>query len=93
MHCFRKKIRSAPAYSLVEVMMVLAVFSTVAAGGIMTITNVTRAAENTKLQRDVAVINRAIRVYLVNGGTFLQADLRSPAAVLRKLKTRASKDS
>ncbi len=93
MYCFRKKSRSVSAYSLLEVLMVLAVFSTVAAGGILTVTNVTRAVENTKLQRDVAVINRAIRIYLVNGGTFLQADLRSPTTVLRKLKTRASKVS
>ena len=93
MNSIRKKSSKACGYSLLELMMVLAVFSTVAAGGILTVTNVIRAGENTKLKRDVAVINRAIRTYLVNGGTFHTADLRSPATVLSKLKTRASADS
>src|SRR5262249_31788666 len=51
------------------------------------------AAENTKLQRDVTVINSAIRTYLVNGGVFLQADLQNPATVLTKLKNTANANS
>ena len=88
---FRKSARRG--FSLVEALMVVAVLSTLTAGAVFTISNVTRAAENTKLQRDVTVINNAIRTYMVNGGTFLRSDLANPAAILNKLKTRATVDS
>jgi len=81
------------AFTLVELLMVVAIVSTLSAGAIFGISNITTSVETTKLQRDVAVINRAIRTYMVNGGTFLSSDLRNPAAVLAKLKTRATKDS
>lgn len=76
-------------FSLLEVLMVVAVMSTIVAGAVFTVGNVTKAAENTKLQRDVTVINSAIRTYLLSGGTFLSADVSDPAAVLAKLKKRA----
>lgn len=87
------KPRRLRGYSLIEILMVVAVLSSVAAGAVVTVSNVTQATENTKLRRDVAVINRAIRLYMVNGGTFVQADLRNPGTMLSKLKTRASTDT
>lgn len=84
---------SRAGFSLVELLMVIAVMSSITAGAVFTFTSVSKATESTKLQRDVAVINRAIRLYVVNGGTFIQADLKSPSTILSKLKKRASADS
>jgi len=74
-------------------LMVVAVVSTITAGAFVMVGNITDAAGNTKLRRDVTVINTAIRTYLVNGGTFLPGDLSDPATLLAKLKRRASADS
>jgi type II secretory pathway pseudopilin PulG len=94
MKSLRPKSRlSRHGSTMLELLMVTAVVSTLAAGAIFGVTNLTSVVETTKLQRDVAVINRAIRSYMVNGGTFLQSELTSPAVVLAKLKTRASADS
>jgi type II secretory pathway pseudopilin PulG len=81
------------AFSLVEMLMVVAVMSSIAAGAIFTLGSVNKAAESTKLQRDVQVVNSAIRAYRLNGGTFVAADLTSPANLLAKLKKRATADS
>jgi choice-of-anchor A domain-containing protein len=76
-------------FSVVELLMVVAVVSAVSAGAIVALSN-TAATGVTKLHRDVAVVNSAIRTYLLSGGTFLEADMRNPGTVLAKLKTRAS---
>ena len=81
------------AFTLLETLMVVAVVSTVAAGVVLAISNVTQVARATKLQRDVVVVNNAIRTYMLNGGTFLTSDLANPATVLAKLKKRATTDS
>jgi choice-of-anchor A domain-containing protein/prepilin-type N-terminal cleavage/methylation domain-containing protein len=83
----------AAGFSLIEVLMVIAVVSTVAAGALLGISSVSESAEATRLDRDVRVVNGAIRAYLLNGGTFLETDLVDPARVLAKLKSRASADS
>jgi prepilin-type N-terminal cleavage/methylation domain-containing protein len=85
-----KPIATRTGFSLIEVLMVVAVMSSITAGVVFTMTNVTQAAENTKLQRDVNVVNTAIRTYILSGGSFLQSDLQSPATLLAKLKKRAS---
>ena len=76
-------------YSLIEVLMVVAILSSIAAGAIFGVRNVVQATENTKLQRDVGVVNSAIRTYLLSGGFFRQSDLQNPKAILSKLKCRA----
>lgn len=76
-------------YSLIEVLLVVAILSSIAAGAVFGVRNVVQATENTKLQRDVSVLNSAIRTYLLSGGGFGQSDLQNPQAILSKLKRRA----
>lgn len=81
------------AFTLIEILMVAAILSTVTAGAVFTLGNIRRAADNTKLQRDVIVVNNAIRLYMMNGGTFIKSDLASPATLLAKIKSRATDES
>lgn len=90
---FTTKPTARLGFSLVEVLMVVAVMSTVTAGAIFTLVNINQAAQNTKLQRDVMVVNNAIRIYLMSGGTFSASDLESPATLLDKLKKRTTAES
>ena len=76
-------------YSLIELLMVVAILSSIAAGAVFGVKNVVQATESTKLQRDVGVVNSAIRTYLLSGGFFRQSDLQNPKTVLSKLKCRA----
>jgi choice-of-anchor A domain-containing protein/prepilin-type N-terminal cleavage/methylation domain-containing protein len=89
----RPSVRRAAGFSLIEILMAIAVISSIAAGALLSISGVSESAEATRLDRDVRVVNGAIRAYLLNGGTFLASDLSDPAKVLAKLKTRASADS
>ena len=74
-------------------MLVLAVISSLAAGAVFTMTNLVQRTEATKLERDAATINRAIAMYLVNGGRFADTDLGNPQSLLDKLKSRADESS
>ncbi len=91
--CIKTKSPLPRGFSLLEVLMVVALISTITAGTIVMVGDVTKAAGSTKLQRDVRVLNSAIRSYLLNGGTLLSTDLSDPAKVLAKLKTTASAGS
>jgi prepilin-type N-terminal cleavage/methylation domain-containing protein len=73
-------------YTLVEVMMVLSIISLLAGVGYLVATNVRENTASTKLARDVAVVNQALTVFKVSGGSM--ADLTEPQAILNRLKTR-----
>src|SRR5689334_7043683 len=81
------------AFSLLEMLMTVAVISMMIAVAMFAISGLRRAAEETKLHRDVASINNAIRTYMVNGGSFSKSELDNPGTVLAKLKKRASPNS
>ncbi|MDB6071382.1 MAG: hypothetical protein JWL81_2553 [Verrucomicrobiales bacterium] len=71
--------------------MAVAVLSTVGAFGIYTTTTMREAGENTKLERDVAVLNKALRQYELFGGSL--SGVSDPQLVLNKLKTRLIGDN
>ncbi len=85
--------RRATGFSIIEILTTIAVLSTVAAGALMSISDVTVSAEKKRLAHDVRIVNGAIKTYLMNGGIFLDSDLADPARVLAKLKSVASADS
>ena len=80
-------------FSLVEILMVVAVVSTVSAMAVVAMSGFTVATSQTRLSRDVATINSAISAYIVSGGKFTTAELASPTAVLNRLKKRANASS
>lgn len=61
-------LRRLLGFSLLEVLMAVAVVSCLAAAGYLVMTDVTVAAKSTKLTSDVATLNNAVRTYLTNGG-------------------------
>lgn len=73
--------------TLVEMLLVVAVLSSVAAGAYIAIQSTSRNTKGAQLRADVTSINRAITIYRTNGGS-LQG-VTSPQAVLAKLRTRA----
>lgn len=78
-------------YSLLELLIVVAVLSSVAAGGYLLVTNVTVAARQTRLQSEVATVNGAVRSYLTHGGS-IPADADGQR-VINLLKTTADSNS
>lgn len=79
------------AFTLVEILMTVAIVSTVGAFGIYAGTSMREAGENTKLERDVAVLNKALRQYEMFGGSL--NGVSDPQLILNKLKTRLSGDN
>ena len=75
-------------FSLLEILMVLAAMSTIGAIGIVQFGNTTNAAKSTKLQQDVAAVNRAVRTYVMSGGGL--ATLKNGTQVIERLKSVAS---
>jgi prepilin-type N-terminal cleavage/methylation domain-containing protein len=73
-------------YSLVEVIVVVALISAASAGAFFVISGVTKDSADTKLLRDVATINRAIGVYQASGGNL--SDVSEPQAVIDRLKSK-----
>jgi len=78
-------------FSLLEVLMAVAVLSTVLAAGYFVVSGAAEAARGGKLKSDVVTINNAVRTYLVNGGK-LAASV-TPDEVLTQLKTTADATS
>jgi len=68
-----------------ELLMTLAIISTVAAAGYFVITGTTQVARQSKLQSDVATLNNAVRTYLVHGGQIPAA--ATAGDVLARLKS------
>ena len=56
------------AYTLIEVLVTVAVIGGVTSGAYMVVTNTTAASARAKLDQDVAAVNRAIQVYGAHGG-------------------------
>lgn len=82
--------RSTGAFSLPELVTVVAVLSITGALGIGVASRVRDAARDVKLENDVAAINAAARAYMANGGS-LPSSL-TPAEVLERLKTQVTGD-
>jgi len=79
------------AFTLIEVLLVIAGISAIGAVGYVATSNAKATAESVKLESDVKSINQAIDLYRANGG---QIAANSTAnAVLAKLKTRADSAS
>ena len=85
---FRKSL--VAGYTLVEVLVVVGLISVASAGAYLVVSGVNKDTADTKLQRDVATINRAIGVYQASGGSL--ADVSAPQDVLNRLKTRIEGD-
>ncbi len=77
---------SCGAFSLLEVLVTIAVLGILAIVAVESTTRLREGATATKLDSDVAAINQSIKVYLANGGNL--DGVTDPAAVLEKLKTR-----
>ena len=78
--------RNRLGYTLLEVMIVVAMMSVMAGSVLLVLSNVQQTATDTKLMHDVATINRATQVYRISGGSF--AGLKEPQDVLDRMKTK-----
>lgn len=84
----KTSIRSA--FSILEIVIALAVVGVLATIGILMVTKVKPAAETSKLRADVQNLNSAIKVYRHSGGDL--EGIGSAAEVIAKLKTVRQKD-
>jgi prepilin-type N-terminal cleavage/methylation domain-containing protein len=57
------------AFSLVEVLAVIAAVAVISSLGYVAVTNTQQAAAASKLQQDVESLNRSVQIYLSSGGT------------------------
>lgn len=80
--------QSGWAFTLVEVLVVVAVVSILSTVGYVAITGVREGSAASKLDQDVAVLNSAIDAYLASGGNL--DNVTTAAAALSKLKTRST---
>ena len=78
-------------FSLIEIMMTVAIMSTIAAFGIMGVSTMQSSSDGVKLTRDVAVLNKALRQYELFGGSL--AGLVDAQLVIDKLKTKLTGDN
>ena len=78
-------------YSLLELLIVVAVLSSVMAAGYFAVTSLTGSARAGKLHSDVVTLNNAVRTYLTHGGK-IPASADGPA-VINKLKSTSSRTS
>jgi type II secretory pathway pseudopilin PulG len=78
-------------FTLVEILLIVAVIGVMSGVAIVSITNMHESTRVSKLTADVATINAAIQVYAVNGGTLPAT--ATPQQILDKLKTRADSSS
>jgi prepilin-type N-terminal cleavage/methylation domain-containing protein len=83
-----KTTNQAEGFTLIEVMVALAVIGLVATIGIMALDNIQENSKMAKFEQDVHTINSAVSAYLVSGGSL--ATSTTCAEVIAKLKTRAS---
>lgn len=83
--------RHRDGFSLLELLIVIAAISSVTTVAIWNFPGSGNAVKSVKLQQDVAALNRAVRTYLLNGGT-IPANATG-TSVIEKLKTVASSGS
>ncbi|MDP6858912.1 MAG: type II secretion system protein, partial [Verrucomicrobiales bacterium] len=79
------------AFTLLESMLAITVISGIASVGYVGFIEIKAATKATKLEQDIAVINKALRVYEAHGGQ-LDANL-APKEIIQKLKTVASENT
>ena len=89
-HTHSKPSRSSRkrGFSLIEILMVVAAMSTIGAIGIVQLGNTTTAVKSTKLQQDVAAVNRAVKTYVMSGGDLMT--VQTGEQVIERLKSVAS---
>lgn len=80
---------AAHAFTLVELLIVVATIGILAGGAYAVIRSMQEGARVSKLESDVAAINRALKVYRISGGT-LPGNSAAPQDVLDKLKKSAT---
>src|SRR5436189_251777 len=85
---FRRHGRCLRAFSLVELLCAVAVIGLIIAVVVPSIGSVRTSAARTKLTSDVAVLNRAIALYVAEGGSL--DGVVSPLDVIERLKTKTS---
>ena len=84
----RKGHASGNAFSLMEVLVALAVLGIIATITSISVSRTMESSKLTKLESDVTTVNSAIKMYLSNGGSL--TGVSSPQAILNKLKTSLS---
>ncbi|MDB6070272.1 MAG: hypothetical protein JWL81_1443 [Verrucomicrobiales bacterium] len=84
-------LRGKDAFSLLELLIVVAAISSVATVAILNFSGSGNSVKAVKLQQDVAALNRAVRAYVLSGGD-IPATATGPS-VIAKLKTVASSTS
>ncbi len=77
------------AYTLVEVLVTVAVIGGLSAGAYLIITNVSDSSARAKLEQDVRAVNRAIQIYQTHGGK-IPAGLTGEAVLTRLRKEAAN---
>lgn len=77
------------AYSLIEIMLVVASLSVVVGGGIYAISQARQSSAEAKLRQDVQRLNQAISVYMTNGGRL--PDTPDAQEVIRSMRRVAAK--
>ena len=75
-------------FTLTELLIAVAILSTLSAVGYLGFSNTTEAVRANKLASDVVALNAAVRTYIISGGDF--TSVRNGHEVISKLKTVAS---
>ena len=84
---WRRTVLGKHGFGILELLIVIAVISTVAAIGIVQLGDTTKSVKSEKLRHDVAALNNAVRTYAMSGGDLTPA-LTGPE-VITKLKSTA----
>ncbi|MCB1079794.1 MAG: type II secretion system protein, partial [Verrucomicrobiae bacterium] len=83
--------RSIRAFSLVEVLAAVATIGVVATIAYVAVGDISKSSREQKLASDADTLNRALQVYLANGGSVGEAS--SPAEVISRLKSATGEDT
>ena len=62
-------IQASAGFSLIEILLVMAIISGLASAAFLISNNIQRDASDTKLMQDVVLVNQAIAVYRASEGT------------------------
>ncbi|CAN5367860.1 hypothetical protein BH23VER1_BH23VER1_03720 [soil metagenome] len=84
--------QSRAGISLVEMLLAVAIVAIIAGGGYIAVSDLRVRAEERKLERDVLMLNAAVRTYRLSGGASL-ADVANVSGLLTRLKTAAASDT
>lgn len=78
------------AYTLIEILVAIALIGGLTAGGYIVMRNVNQTSESMKLEQDVRLVNNAIRIYMAHGGKLAPGITADEAVVAIR---RQSKDT